>query len=133
MQMLVDAINTGPDGELIWDLITSFRSLDMGLTINSRIELKTLTTERIRAVVGIDISMFIAPRTGRYTGGSYMPVVNFAALNAEQRARRDELLAKAPPHFRSHYQAAVDAIRILYRYNLKEEREVTDVANEKPV
>ena len=93
----------------LWYLLTSLRSFDGALpTDDAMLELKNLTTERIRAVAG-------------FNHGSRLKLHRELPLSLEEQDRRDQLLNQAGRHFKNHYLEAVMAIRCLYGYDLKTE------------
>ena len=85
-----------------WDIITCIRSCDLDVGDDL---LKMYTVERVRAITGI-------------TNGVHNPT----PLTKSNRDRRDKLLLKAGSHFRSHYKNAARAIKIIYGYDLINEK-----------
>jgi len=110
---LVEHINeinaeTGVDAETgvgmgVWNIITFLRGPDV-----ENKKLKTYTTARVRAVVGMVYR--------------YFADVNDTPLTPHQIKARDEFLRKAPKHFYRHWLMVIDAVRELYNYDLQEER-----------
>lgn len=73
-------------------------------------KLKYYTTARIRAIV--------VP--------GYFGDITKHALTPMELEIRDTMLKYAPHHFQSHYKEAVKAIKQVFNYDLKTEKEVTD-------
>jgi hypothetical protein len=72
--------------------------------------LKQFTTSRIRAIV--------AP--------GYYGDTRIKKLSQMEMRLRGILLEYAPHHFASHYKEAVNAIKVVFKYDLKAEKEVND-------
>ena len=82
---------------------------ELGCVPSGGIErLKYLTTARIRGIV--------AP--------GYNGTVVHSPLAESEREERDSFLSYAPKHFKSHYNEAVEAIRVVFKYDLKHEQEI---------
>ena len=117
-------IERNPAPEHFQKIISALRGPDMlvldesGCVPSGGIErLKYLTTARIRGIV--------APE--------YNGTVVQIPLAESERYERDSFLYYAPNHFKSHYKEAVEAIRVVFGYDLKHEQEIKDVTNTRPV
>jgi hypothetical protein len=109
LDRLVTALNQqGKASEDLWNIVTALRGPD-----NDHNHLKELTTQRIRAAIGL--------REG-FTGGVFL--ARPSALSTDEIATRnryfetDELIEH---HFKVHYYRAVDAISRLYGYDVATE------------
>ena len=95
----------------IWDIISALRGPDYEFKdIEDNRRLKELTTARIRGVLQLEGAIGIAVET--------------RPLSPEDRIERDMLLQSTNNHFRSHYRYAVEAIKVLYNYDLNSEEEI---------
>lgn len=106
----------------VYDILAALRGPDFSFTrervgASGRIadevktrRLKELTTQRIRAVVGMPVYQSSA-------------MVRTSPLSKEEQTERNSLLwdKETPEHFRQHYEFAVAAIRNLYFYDLRNE------------
>jgi hypothetical protein len=91
-----------------YDIVSAIRGPDIyrqGLDMDCLpSSLKLATTARIRALVGVKVNDVD---------------INHTPLSLEMMEHRDRRLdGKDAEHFRCHYQAAVNAIRRLYGYDL---------------
>ena len=93
----------------IWDIFSALRGPDEQIGEEGR-RLKLFTTARIRGVLQIKDSI----------AGT---VLN-RPLTLEERIERDELLEYANYHFVNHYHCAVEAIKVLYNYDLSSEEKI---------
>ena len=117
-------IEREPKPEHFQKIVSALRGPDLlvlnefGCVPSGGIErLKYLTTGRIRAIV--------APE--------YNGTVTREPLTEAERFERENFLPYAPKHFKSHYKEAVEAIRVVFQYDLKYEREIKNVTNSGPV
>ena len=92
------------DGDL-WDMLTALRSCD------SEYSIKEYTTERLRAVLGLNADI-LTKCQGRRPGS------NPFALNKQEQTARDKILASTPEHFQAHWKFATDAVRYATGYDL---------------
>ena len=90
--------------EDVWNILTALRSFDGPIHDKG---LKNFTTERVRGVVGLE---------DRHFSVRYEPLGKYEML------ARDDLLYTADTHFALHYSRAVETIRRIYSYDLKEEK-----------
>lgn len=108
------------DGDL-WNILTALRSCDRdglhGLFDRNEYCIKSYTTERIRAVLGLDWKI-LGKEKGR------VPAVRLAPLLITEQEKRERALLRAPGHFRVHYKLAVEAIRLWMGYDLTNEKVV---------
>lgn len=113
IQNIKDFIELKPSPEQFQKVISALRGPDFvvpnqeGYLPKGGLErLKYLTTGRIRAIV--------APN---YFGDRTMQ-----PLCGHEQIERDEWLDYVPKHFKSHYKEAVDAIKHVYKWDLKNEK-----------
>lgn len=97
-----------------WDILTGIRGVDDDTTEAERDELNHLTNHRIRAVTGLRP---LHPNNPKKRKNS----VTEKPLDKDERKKRDKLLAKAPEHFRTHYEKAANGLIALYNWDLKDE------------
>jgi hypothetical protein len=91
-------------------IISSLRGPDdiKGCSVRVVSLLKDYTTNRIRSIVS----------------PNYYGTVRYEPLTVEEQKLRTILLNFAPSHFQSHYYEACEAIKIVFGYDLIEERKI---------
>jgi hypothetical protein len=130
----MEAINCKTNGvkrDCAWDILTCLRSEDvlrwrqrkvlagddvkdaerMAEWVNEKQQLKILTVGRLRSVVCLRATI-----SGLLT--THWP------LSEGQREQRKKLLHNATEHFQSHWRCAVEAVKVLFKYDLDKEVKV---------
>ena len=101
-------------GSYTWDILSALRGPDyVKENFIPSVRLKELTTARVRAVIGVK-----------------EPVCGWALhspLTPAEQEEREALLTHASPHFQNHYFNAVEAIKVIYGYDLWNERKIPEV------
>jgi hypothetical protein len=111
LKKMVELLNRdGAATSHMWSIVSAMRGPDVRDTVS----IKPLTTERVRAAIGL--------KDDHNSGGF---LVNEEPLSPLQRADRNEFVPKntvhGGQHFATHYNMAVDAIRELFDYDLETE------------
>lgn len=104
LKQMVNILNTGDENsKRLWDILSALRGPDADNTYT----LKKRTTARVRAVIGLK------------NGDRF--IINSKLVPAEDVRF---VLKNATNHFQNHYQTAVEAIKILYGYDLETEKKI---------
>jgi len=98
----------------VYRILTSLRGPD-----SNAFDLKWLTTARIRGVIFVRINVV---DLANWQETAIMDV-NHIPLNESERKYRDKLFDTAGDHFRDHIYDAYSSIKVLYDYDLVEEKD----------